>query len=112
MALDAASSDLRDAFASLHLAFERGDDSALDKADALVADDLITPEDVALAYADVALRFDRGEGVPVDVDKRNEYLFLALKIGAFDVLSNHPISARLNLRALYEAEPFILGPND
>jgi hypothetical protein len=106
MALDAGQTAPRDAFASLHLAYERGDDSALDKADDLVTDDLITPDDVALAYADVALRFERGEGVPADVDKRNEYVFMALKTGAFDVLLKHPIAARLNLRALVEAEPF------
>lgn len=106
MALDAGSAAPRDAFASLHLAFERGDVSALDKADDLVADDLITPDDVALAYADLALRFDRGEGVPADVDKRNEYVFMALKTGAFDVLQKHEIAQRLNLRALLDAELF------
>jgi class 3 adenylate cyclase len=97
--------DARTAFRALHIAAEQGDERALDRADAMIADDRITPEETALAYADVALCFADGQGVARDAEKMNEYVFLALKVGVFDVLLSHPISARMNLRELFDV-PF------
>lgn len=102
---DHVEQDAREAFAALHLAYEKGDERSLDRADAMVGDDRITPEQTALAYADVALRFADGAGVQADPEKMNEYVFLALKVGAFDVLLSHPISERMNLRELFDV-PF------
>lgn len=95
---------VRRVFAELHVAFENGDESALDRADALVEEDRIGPEDCALAYADLAVRYADGDGVPRDSDKMSEYAFLALKHGLFEALLAHPINRRLNLQDLLDLE--------